>query len=144
MKAWQVRLFVVVFVSVGLAACSRETALPVTDAGLEPYNDILLEASIAERVDDDVAVREILFAPGWAASRHFHNSDLFIYVVEGDFEVALEDSAPIVYAAGQAMRMPSSIPMTARNASDSRPLKLAVFQVGQPHAPFSVLVDDPR
>ena len=36
--------------------------------------------------------------------------------------------------------MKPGVEMEARNASDAHPLKLTVFQVGQPNAPFVVPV----
>ena len=144
MERFSLKKLVTVFSLVSVIACSG--AAPGEDVGspVEPYNEILLEGSIAKRVDDEVAVREILFAPGWQAPKHYHSSDLFIYVIEGEFEVTLEEGGRNVYVAGQALRMAAEAVMDARNVSVSEPLKLAVFQVGDPHAPFVVPVEPTR
>ena len=35
---------------------------------------------------EEIKMREILFAPGWKAPHHYHNSDLFIYAIAGNLE----------------------------------------------------------
>ena len=86
-------------------------------------------------------MREIVFAPGWTAPRHYHNSDLFIYIVSGEFEVDMEGEGLKTYIEGQALRMRPNTPMDARNPSGTKSLKLAVFQVGNPDSPFVVPVE---
>lgn len=54
----------------------------------DPYNHILKRFTLTAEHGNEVQIREILFAPGWKAPRHYHNSDLFIYVISGEFEVA--------------------------------------------------------
>ncbi len=88
----------------------------------------------------EVAVREHNYAPGWTAPTHFHNSDLFIYIINGEFEVTMKHTGKVVYTTGQAMRMEPETVMDARNPSDDNPLKLVVFQVGALDEPFVVPV----
>jgi quercetin dioxygenase-like cupin family protein len=107
----------------------------------EPYNHVLKRTSIENDGEVEVLVREILFAPGWQAPTHFHNADLFIYVIKGEFEVTMEHNGRNVYSAGQALEMRSETIMEARNPSDTDALMLAVFQVGAPDSPFVVPVD---
>jgi quercetin dioxygenase-like cupin family protein len=103
-----------------------------------PYNHILMRSMLEKGHGDEIQVREILFAPGWKAPRHYHNSDLFIYVISGEFEVDMEGDVLTTYRAGEVLRMKPNTPMDARNPNDENPLKLAVFQVGKPDAPFVV------
>jgi quercetin dioxygenase-like cupin family protein len=128
-----------ILVILAIAGCSneREGALSV-----EPYNDVLMRSALDKEIGNEIQMREILFAPGWKAPRHYHNSDLFIYVISGEFEVDMEGSGLITYTDGQALRMKPNTPMDARNSSADRPLKLAVFQVGNPDLPFVVPVDE--
>lgn len=107
----------------------------------EQYNEVRW-ASTLDGDSVDIAVRELLFPPGWTAPRHFHNSDLFIYVLEGEFEVTMEGSEAVSYSTGQAFEMRTEVEMTARNVSAVESLKLVVFQVGQTQAPFVVPVPD--
>lgn len=105
------------------------------------YNKVLYRSAIAPHDGVEVQIREAYFPPGWIAPRHYHNSNLFIYVIEGDFEVELEGSEKITYSAGDALQMNSGIEMEARNANAVNPLKLSVFQVGNPDSPFVVPVN---
>lgn len=125
-------LLLFLFVSVVYSAHSEE---------LTQYNKVLYKSFISEKDGKDVQVREALFPPNWKAPRHYHNSNLFIYVIEGEFEVELEGSEKITYRKGEALQMNSGIEMEARNPSSENALKLAVFQVGNPDAAFVVPVE---
>ena len=105
------------------------------------YNHVLKRTGIVNDGEVDILIREILFPAGWLAPKHLHNADLFIYVIEGEFEVTMEHDERIVYSAGQALGMRAETIMDARNPSDTNSLKLAVFQVGAPDSPFVVPVD---
>lgn len=122
-----------------IGGCSYE---PESAPPIEPYNDILMRSALDLEIGNEIQMREILFAPGWKAPRHYHNSDLFIYVISGEFEVDMEGSGLNTYTDGQALRMRPNTPMDARNSSANKPLKLAVFQVGKPDSPFVVPIEE--
>jgi quercetin dioxygenase-like cupin family protein len=105
------------------------------------YNRILFRSNIDRDNGSDVLVREAFFPPGWQAPRHYHNGNLFIYVIEGEFEVTMEPLGQRTYKSGDALQMEPGVAMDARNPSTINPLKLAVFQVGKPNAPFVVPVE---
>ena len=129
----------IILVILTIAGCSSEhEGVP----SIEPYNDVLMRSALDLEIGNEIQMREILFAPGWTAPRHYHNSDLFIYVISGEFEVDMEGSGLVTYTDGQALRMEPNTPMDARNPSAERPLKLAVFQVGNPDLPFVVPVEE--
>jgi len=111
------------------------------ESPIDPYNHVLKRSTLDVENGDEIQVREILFAPGWQAPRHYHNSDLFIYVISGEFEVDMEGEGLKTYTDGQALRMKPNTPMDARNPSETKSLKLAVFQVGNPDAPFVVPIE---
>jgi quercetin dioxygenase-like cupin family protein len=130
-------------VSAAILILSAVVIANITAAGsnkstIDPYNHILKRFTLNVAHGNEVQIREILFAPGWKAPRHYHNSDLFIYVITGEFEVDMEGEGLETYTEGQALRMKPNIPMDARNPSETNSLKLAVFQVGNPDAPFVV------
>ena len=99
---------VVVIVAAG---CSAE---PENAPLVEPYNEILMRGALDLEIGEEIQMREILFAPGWTAPRHYHNSDLFIYVIAGEFEVDMEGAGLKTYTDGQAFRMRPNTPMGAR------------------------------
>ena len=105
-----------------------------------PKIEILEKFKLHHAPKTDVAIRRFTYAGGWKAPTHYHNSDLFIYIMEGSFEVTMEHTGRVVYPAGDAMRMAPETVMDARNASESEQLILVVFQVGAVDAPFVVPV----
>ena len=124
----------IVICSAGIMAQNTETA------GVQ-YNRILFQSNIEQENGSEVLIREAFFPPGWKAPRHYHNGNLFIYVIEGEFEVTMEPEGRKIYRSGDALQMKPGITMDARNPSDVNPLKLSVFQVGKPNAPFVVPVE---
>lgn len=122
-----------------LAGCSTTQE---NVSSVEPYNHILKRSALNIENGEEIQMREILFAPGWKAPRHYHNSDLFIYVISGEFEVDMDGEGLKTYTDGQALRMKPNTPMDARNPSDTTSLKLVVFQVGNPDSPFVVPVEN--
>ena len=105
------------------------------------YNRVLFQSNIDLNNGSEVLVREAFFPPGWKAPRHYHNGNLFIYVIEGEFEVTMKPDGLKTYRSGDALQMKPGVLMDARNPSDKTPLKLSVFQVGKPDAPFVVPVE---
>ena len=105
------------------------------------YNRVLLQGSIEKDHGSEVLIREAFFPPGWKAPRHYHNGNLFIYVIEGEFEVTMAPEGKRTYRSGDALQMKPGVTMDARNPSSVSPLKLSVFQVGKPNDPFVVPVD---
>ena len=107
----------------------------------DQYRRVLDKAILKKGDDREVLVREHLYPPGWRAPTHYHDGDLFIYVVEGEFEVVTDEKGAVVYRPGDALQMAAATTMDARNASDTEPLKLVIFQVGVPGGPFLVPVE---
>ena len=115
---------------------------PKSDPIGERYNDVLYKSDIDLSNGSEVLIREAYFPPGWTAPRHYHNGNLFIYVIAGEFEVDMEGVGLNLYKAGDALQMRPGFTMEARNPSAINPLKLSVFQLGQPDAPFVVPVTE--
>lgn len=106
----------------------------------EPQIRILKKSRLAIDSSVEVWIREHFYQPGWTAPTHFHNSDLFIYVVDGAFEVTTEEEGRNVYTTGMGVLMKPNLVMDARNASDTDALKLSVVQIGEVDKPFVVPV----
>jgi quercetin dioxygenase-like cupin family protein len=111
------------------------------EAGDKPVIKVLKKSHLAADPSVDVWIREHWYQPGWTAPTHSHNSDLFIYVVEGSFEVTTKEDGRVVYGSGEAVLMRPNLVMEAGNASDSEPLKLSVVQVGAVDEQFVVPVE---
>jgi quercetin dioxygenase-like cupin family protein len=120
--------------------CAETDSSPADEEPVVQYNEIL-QTSFMPQYSDTVLTRELQFPSGWEAPRHFHSADLFIYVLEGEFEVTMDGDERRTYGVGQALEMRSGATMVARNPSSTASLKLVVFQVGSPGAPFVVPVE---
>jgi quercetin dioxygenase-like cupin family protein len=81
----------------------------------------LSQRDIIEKLDGNSAsatVVEVTFEPGQKDSPHHHNGPVFGYVLEGEYEHALDDEAVKTYKAGDTFYEPSgSVHRVARNPS---------------------------
>jgi len=127
--------------AVSIVGYSSTATSDDSELNSKEYNLVLKRTSIVNNGEAEVLIREILFPGGWLAPKHFHNADLFIYVIEGEFEVTMDHNGRVVYSAGQALEMRANTTMDARNPSATNSLKLAVFQIGAADSPFVVPVE---
>jgi quercetin dioxygenase-like cupin family protein len=81
------RVFILGILIAVISSCSSNSE---STPNVEPYNHVLKRSTLDVENGDEIQIREILFAPGWMAPRRYHNSDLFIYVISGEFEVDME------------------------------------------------------
>jgi quercetin dioxygenase-like cupin family protein len=81
----------------------------------------LSRRDIIEKLDGKVAsatVEEVTFEPGQKDSPHRHTGAVFGYVLEGEYEHALDDEPVRTYTAGETFYEPSgSVHRVARNPS---------------------------
>lgn len=124
-----------------LASVSTVTFADDADLSDDQYRQVLQKSVLRKNGDVEILVREHVYPPGWRAPTHYHNGDLFIYVVDGEFEITTDQDGKVVFSSGEAMQMAAETIMDARNASKSKPLKLVIFQVGEPDGPFLVPVE---
>ena len=127
-------------VIVGVTCALLAPPIFASESDAAQYNKILFKSTISKNDGSEVLIREAYFPPNWKAPRHYHNGNLFIYVIEGQFEVTMDGIGKKTYSAGDALQMMPGISMDARNPSAESALKLSVFQVGKPDAPFVVPV----
>jgi len=107
----------------------------------DQYRRILQQSILSKNGDVEILIREHVYPPSWQAPTHYHDGDLFIYVVEGEFEVSTDGDGKVIFSSGEAMQMAAETIMDARNASETEPLKLVIFQIGEPGGPFLVPVE---
>lgn len=81
----------------------------------------LSERDIVETLDGQqarVTMQEVTFEPGQAGLPHRHAGPIFGYVLEGEFEFALDDEPPVRLKAGETFYEPSgALHRAARNPS---------------------------
>src|SRR5215472_436461 len=102
-------------IGVGVAvtfAADHDKAVKVTQ---------LSQRDIIEKLDEKAAratVVEVTFEPGQKDSPHRHTGPVFGYVLEGEYEHALDDGPVKTYKAGDTFYEPSgSVHRVARNPS---------------------------
>ena len=70
------------------------------------------------------------FAPGEASQEHRHNSDVFVYVLQGAIETQVKGGDLKTMRAGDTFyESPTDIHVVSRNVSTTEPAKIAVFYV---------------
>lgn len=88
----------------------------------------LSQREIIEKLDGKVAsatVNEVVFAPGQEDTPHRHAGPTFVYVVEGEYEHAINDEPVKKYKAGETLYEPTgSLHRVARNPSDKNQTRL--------------------
>jgi quercetin dioxygenase-like cupin family protein len=84
----------------------------------------------------EVRVLRASFQPGDKTMFHTHRFPVTVYVLEGVFTLEMEGREPVMVKAGQARIMPPHVKMTGYNRSSTDPLRLVIFNVGDPDTPF--------
>jgi quercetin dioxygenase-like cupin family protein len=74
--------------------------------------------------------------PGEKTPFHTHAFPVTVYVLEGTFTLEIEGRAPLTVKAGEAMVEPRGMRMTGYNRSASEPMRVVIFYVSDPGAPF--------
>jgi len=81
------------------------------------------------------------YAPGAVSSKHRHNANTFVYVLEGSIVMQVEGGKEVTLGPGQTFyESPADIHAVSKNASATLPAKFLVFFVKDKDAPASVPV----
>ena len=90
----------------------------------------LAARDIVEKLDGKeakVTFQEVAWEPGQADMPHRHTGPVFGYVLEGEFETALDDQPAKVFKAGETFYEPTgSLHRVSKNASKGKTRVLAV------------------
>ncbi len=84
----------------------------------------------------EVQVLTATLKPGDKTPFHTHRFPVTVYILEGVFTLEMEGRAPVTVKAGQAMVEPPQVKMTGYNRSSTEPLRVVIFYVSDPGAPF--------
>jgi quercetin dioxygenase-like cupin family protein len=81
------------------------------------------------------------YPPGVSSSKHRHNANTFVYVLEGSIVMQVEGGQEVTLGPGQTFyESPADIHSVSRNASATKPAKFLVFFVKDKGAPASLPV----
>jgi quercetin dioxygenase-like cupin family protein len=114
----RIALILIVGVAIGVGG--------LTLARLEENGEhvkVLATYDVKEKLDGkDAAVTmvEVSFGPGGAGASHRHPGPAFVYVVEGTYELGIDDQPTKTYKAGESFQEPSGcLHRVSRNPSSS-------------------------
>jgi quercetin dioxygenase-like cupin family protein len=81
------------------------------------------------------------YPPGHSSSKHRHNANTFVYVLEGSIVMQVEGGQEVTLGPGQTFyEAPADVHAVSKNASKTQPAKFLVFFVKDKGAPASVPV----
>lgn len=88
----------------------------------------------------EVTVMHITAPPGYVGERHQHTGPLYLYVLSGSMEIESADET-LTIGEGEFMIEPVNKTLQPRNLSDSEPVELLIFQVGNVGDPMMIKAD---
>ena len=121
--------------SAGALALAASLAVAGSDDGsAEEYvpdvqTEMLHKAPLPGMDGKEMIVVRITAPPGFVGERHIHPGPVFMYVLDGEVTVETEGETQTV-TSGELWPEPVDTPMVPRNASDTAPAHLIVFQIG--------------
>ena len=127
--------------SIGLALVAVVIGLPSMAQGQSPagpppalLREVVEGMPRGER--QEVRVLTASFQQGDKTMFHTHRFPVTVYVLEGTFTLEMEGHKPVTVKTGQAMVMPPHVKMTGYNRSSAESLRVVIFSVSDPDAPF--------
>ncbi len=87
----------------------------------------------------EVIVKHFAMPPKFVGGKHMHPGPVFVYVLEGEFNVEL-DSGTKTYKAGDLYAEGINAAMVGRNLSATDDLEILAFQVGDIGKPMMIKV----
>ena len=101
----------------------------------------LMTKDLAGLNGKEATMLTVEYAPGASSSKHRHNANTFVYVLEGSIIMQVEGGKQVTLGPGQTFyESPDDIHVVSKNASDTHPAKFLVFFVKDKGAPSLVPV----
>jgi quercetin dioxygenase-like cupin family protein len=118
-----------VFIGIAIGIAGLALAHPKNDAsGNGEQVKVLASYDVKEKFDGQdatVTMVEVTLGPGKAGVSHHHPGPAFIYVVEGTYELGVDDKSTKIYKAGETFNEPSgSLHRVSRNPASTGNTKL--------------------
>ncbi len=111
-------------------------------AAQPPANGLPFSKDVVGLEGKEVTMLVIEYAPGQASSVHRHNAQVFVYVLEGSVEMAVQGGQTVTLVKGQTFyETPNDIHTVSRNASKTEPAKFLVFMIKDKGAAPTVRVE---
>ncbi len=100
----------------------------------------LLQAPLAGVEGKEVIIKHLAVPPEFVGGKHMHPAAVFVYVLEGELTVELEDGTK-TFKAGELYPEALERAMVGKNLSTSDDLELLIFQIGDVGKPMMVKVE---
>src|SRR6266567_8969427 len=98
----------------------------IQDAKVTP----LMTKTLARVTGKEVVMLTVEYAPGASFSKHRHNANTFVYVLEGSIVMQVEGGRSVTLGPGQTFyESPDDVHIVSKNASDTKPARFLVFFV---------------
>jgi quercetin dioxygenase-like cupin family protein len=121
-----------------VAVCSL--AFPVAAQEYAPgEREQLVQDALPGVEGHDIAIQRVTFPGGWSSQKHTHAGPVYVYVLDGAFEVEIEGAEPRILSAGDLVAEPQDAPMVARNTSQEDPVTILLIQVSEEGRPLMEL-----
>ena len=123
-------LFLIVGVGIGIAGLTLAHSDDKASVSGEQVK-VLASYDVKEKLDGKdatVTMVEVTFGPNQAGTSHRHPGPAFVYVIEGTYELGIDDQPTKIYTAGETFHEPSGcLHRVSRNpSSDGRTKLIAV------------------
>ena len=119
-----------------------ETQLTQSAEPPKAKTTVLLEQKLEGLPGFSVQVVLVEGPPGWVGGRHYHPGHVFIYMLEGTYQLNFEDLTSRTVKAGEVFyEAPNSI-MRSRNGSSTEWVRDVVFQILRDGQPVAVSVKE--
>ena len=110
--------------------CIVANPSPVPEMVQEATVTPLTTKDLAGVAGKEVAMLTVEYAPGAVSSKHRHNANTFVYVLEGSIVMQVEGGNAVTLGPGQTFyESPDDIHAVSKNASDTKRAKFLVFFV---------------
>lgn len=123
------RIALILIVGIGIGIAGLALAQPEENAsGNREDVNVLASYDVEEKLDGQdatVTMVEVTFGPGQAGVSHHHPGPAFVYVVEGTYELGIDDHPTKIYKAGETFQEPSGcLHRVSRNPASTGDTKL--------------------
>ena len=130
------------FATFSVAVNSRLTPLMAKESVAQNSKATpLLTKDLAGIAGKEAVMLTVEYPPGASSSKHRHNANTFVYVLEGSIVMQVEGGKETTLGPGQTFyESPDDVHVVSKNASNSQPAKFLVFFVKDKGAPASAPV----
>lgn len=126
-------------VAIVAASC---LAFPVAAQEYAPgEREQLVQGALPGVEGHNMAIQRVTFPAGWSGQKHSHAGPVYVYVLDGEFEVEVEGAELRKLSAGDLVAEPQDTPMVARNVSQEDPVTILLIQVSEEGRPLMELAE---